>query len=428
MDRHFIERKLLSVLIFTDLFKMQTKLPMNYKKAKKTQDKRVRKLVRRAYEIPFYKERFDSVGVKPSDIKEGKDLAKLPLLTKAELREWMNEEAKKPGYESWYHDCTSGSTGNPMMILFSPREKAYNMANWFRVMLLYGYNPFFGKTMSPVSTHSQSGSQTTFLQKIGILRRQFIDNQQSEEDIIKQINEYKPDFLYSNKSTLMKIALYAKKNNIELHKPKWFCPTGEMLDTNAVNLLREAFGGMLVDSYGTTETGSVLTRKNGEPRYVTNTESFVMNIYDENDELSDSGRIVVTPLYLVDLPIINYVIGDSVKGKYEGEELVVTEVQGRLNDLIKHKNGKVTSYFEINKLLGEFHDIVQLRFIQKSYELLHIQCVKNQDVDTPIEEIEKRFTYELNQRFREPMEIEYEWMDVIPPDANGKLRTIISEV
>ena len=428
MDIHFIERKLLSVLIFLDLFKMQTKLPMNYKKAKRTQDKRVRKLAKKAYEIPFYKERFDSVCVKPSDIKEGKDLTKLPLLTKEELREWMKEEAEKDCYKNWYHDCTSGSTGNPMMILFSPREKAYNMANWFRVMLLYGYNPFFGKTMSPVSTHSQSGEKTTVLQKFGILRRRFIDNSKTEEELCKEINDYKPDFLYSNKSTLMKIALYAKNNNIVLHKVKYFCPTGEMLDDSAVKILREAFGGVLVDSYGTTETGSVLTRKNGEPRYVTNTESFVMNIYDENDELSDTGRIVVTPLYLTDLPIINYVIGDSVKGKYEGDELVVTEVLGRLNDLIKHKNGNATSYFEINKLLGEFDDVVQIRFIQKSYELLHIQCVKNTDKDTPVEEVEKNLTAELNKRLREPMEIEYEWMDLIPPDKNGKLRVIVSEV
>ena len=33
------------------------------------------------------------------------------------------------------------------------------MANWFRVMMCAGYNPFKGKTMSRKSAHSISGWQ-----------------------------------------------------------------------------------------------------------------------------------------------------------------------------------------------------------------------------------------------------------------------------
>ncbi len=425
---HELDRKLLSVHIFLDLFKMQTSLPMNYKKAKKTQDKRVCELAKKAYELPFYRERFEEAGVTPDDIKEAKDLAKLPLLTKDELREWMKSEDEKGGYDVWYHDRTSGSTGNPLMLLISPREKAYNMANWFRVMLLCGYNPFFGKTMSPVSTHSQSGQQKTILQKFGILRREFLDNSKSDKEIIEHINSYKPDFLYTNKSTLLKIALYSKNNNMPVHKPKCFCPTGEKLDDSSKKLLREVFGDGLIDSYGTTETGAVLTRFNESEPYVTNTDSFAVNVYGDDGELSDEGTIVITPLYCTDLPIINYVIGDRVKGHYENGELVIDEIEGRLNDYIRHSDGSVTTYFDINKMLGEFDDVVQIRFIQKSYSLVKVQCVKNIDKNTPKGEIENYLSAELNKKFKENMELEFEWMDSIPPDENGKLRVIVCEV
>ena len=73
---------------------MKTKIPEAFSGVMRTQDKRVRKLVKRAYEIPFYRKRFDEAGVKPEDIRTGDDLSKLPLLTKDELRAWMNEEAK----------------------------------------------------------------------------------------------------------------------------------------------------------------------------------------------------------------------------------------------------------------------------------------------------------------------------------------------
>ena len=64
-----LERKLVNVLLFFDLFKMKTKIPEDFSGVMRTQDKRVRKLVKRAYEIPFYRKRFDEAGVKPEDIR-----------------------------------------------------------------------------------------------------------------------------------------------------------------------------------------------------------------------------------------------------------------------------------------------------------------------------------------------------------------------
>ena len=89
-----LQRKLVNVFIFLDLARMEKKVPYDQKKVVPMQNKRVRRLVKKAYKIPFYKERFDKAGVRPEDIRTGDDLAKLPLLTKDELR---GEEAEKNG-------------------------------------------------------------------------------------------------------------------------------------------------------------------------------------------------------------------------------------------------------------------------------------------------------------------------------------------
>ena len=128
-----LERKLVNVLLFFDLFKMKTKIPEDFSGVMRTQDKRVRKLVKRA------RMRFHFTGRDLMRLEEARgysyrdDLSKLPLLTKDELRAWMNEEAKDPKYDCWFHDTTSGSSGIPLMLLVSPKEKAYNMANWFEL-------------------------------------------------------------------------------------------------------------------------------------------------------------------------------------------------------------------------------------------------------------------------------------------------------
>lgn len=424
-----LERKLVNVLIFTDLAKMKTKIPTDFSGVKKIQDRRVQKLVKRAYEIPFYKERFDAAGVKPEDIRCGDDLAKLPLLYKEDLRAWMKEEAKNPKYDNWYHDTTSGSSGEPLMILLSPKEKAYMMANWFRVMMLAGYNPFLGKTMSRKSAHSVSAGYDTALQRLGILRRGFLDQYASEEEMVRQVNEYKPDFLYMNKTELMRLCLYCHQNDVKIWQPKHFVPTGEKTDEIARKLFKEVLGPGIIDSYGTAEAGACMVKIGESPEYVVHNDSFVVNIYDDNDQLADDGKIVVTPLYKTDLPLINYSIGDKATSVKRDGVRFITSVQGRMNDFFRYDTGEVTTFFEIAPIIAHCTDILQIRFIQETYDTIHIQCVHNKEESTrTTAEIEAQLTQDLNHKFKHPFRISYEWMDVIPPDPNGKLRMIVCKV
>ena len=151
-----LQKKMGNVFLLLDLTKMTKKIPRNFSRVMDTQSRRLQKLMKKAYKIPFYRERFDAAGVKPEDIKTADDLVKLPVLTKDELREWMAKEIQNPKYKNWIVDTTSGSTGKPLSILFSPREKTYMRANWFRVMMVAGYNPFFGKTMSRINAHDEN--------------------------------------------------------------------------------------------------------------------------------------------------------------------------------------------------------------------------------------------------------------------------------
>ena len=114
----------------------------NCKKYKQKQDERLQKLMKAAYEIPFYKERFERSGTRPEDFKTAEDLYKFPLLSKDELRMWMDGEAEKypEKYKLWHVSPTSGSTGRPLRCLMSPKENAYLTANWLRVMTMAGFD------------------------------------------------------------------------------------------------------------------------------------------------------------------------------------------------------------------------------------------------------------------------------------------------
>ena len=69
-----LQKKLMNFYLLADLPKMLHKVPKNFSRAIEMQNRRVQILAQRAYEIPFYRERFDAAGVKPEDIRTGDDL------------------------------------------------------------------------------------------------------------------------------------------------------------------------------------------------------------------------------------------------------------------------------------------------------------------------------------------------------------------
>ncbi|MDP4121355.1 MAG: phenylacetate--CoA ligase, partial [Bacillota bacterium] len=55
---------------------------------KEIQSNNLKETVKRAYEnVPFYKQKFDEMGIKPEDIKSIDDLSKLPFTYKTDLRD-----------------------------------------------------------------------------------------------------------------------------------------------------------------------------------------------------------------------------------------------------------------------------------------------------------------------------------------------------
>ncbi len=76
---------------------------------------RLQMAVKRAYEsVPYYKRRFDELGIKPEDIKTLKDIEKLPFTTKDDLRDaYPFGMFAVPRKEIVEVHTSSGTTGKP---------------------------------------------------------------------------------------------------------------------------------------------------------------------------------------------------------------------------------------------------------------------------------------------------------------------------
>ncbi len=431
-----LSKKLTNVSTLFYLLVLDKHVPDNLAKVKKKQNRHVYKLMKRAYEIPFYRARFDANHLTPDDFHSSEDLAKFPVLTKAELRAWMKElyDTHPKERDSWDATSTSGSTGVPLTLYQSQREHACTNANWIRILMTFGYNPIFGKMLSFESSYRKEKQQRdSVLQRFGILqRRKLSETRCTEEgmpDVIRDLNDYHPDLICLRKNCIVRIALYAQEHGLAIKQPKWYIPVSEMVDEMTRSTLEKTFGKGLVDAYGSDETGSCIIKRPGKDYYDICNDTHVINIYDEQNHLANDGRVIITPLFKTDFPLINYDIGDIASSYVKEGIRFVTKIHGRLNDMVRHEDGTETSVLELRKISNGITGIAQFRFVQESYHDLRVELVRD-PIDTTYskEQISDFFLRKLHDIYGDEFRIRIDWLDVIPPDPNGKLRCFVCNV
>ncbi len=426
-------KKLTNLSTFGYLLVLDKDFSKPPKKIKKKQNRNVHRMMKAAYEIPFYRKRFDENNLTPDDFHCSEDLVKFPITTKADVRLWMKEmyDTHPDTRDSWDATSTSGSTGVPLRLYQSQREHACANASWIRTLMSFGYDPFFGKMISFESSYRTEKKQhDSILQKFGILQRRKLSEKRCVGDgmreVIAELNNYAPDLICLRKNCIVRIALYAQEHNITIRQPKWYIPVSEMVDEMTRSILEKTFGPGLVDAYGCDETGSCLVKRPGNDYYDACNDTHVVNIYDDHNQLANDGKVILTTLYKHDFPIINYDVGDIASSYVKDGIRYVTKIHGRLNDMVKHENGDQTSVLELRKIPNGITGIAQFRYVQDSFHDLRVELVRDpQDMTYSNEEISDFFMKKLTALYGDEFRIHIEWLDVIPPDPNGKLRCFI---
>lgn len=131
---------------------------MEIEEKEKLQLKLLKDTIKKAYEnVPFYKKRFDEVGIKPRNIKSLKDIEKLPFTTKTDLRDaYPFGMFAVPDEDIIEIHTSSGTTGKPTVSGYTEKDieiwseisaRAIAMAlgtKGDKIQNCYGYGLFTG--------------------------------------------------------------------------------------------------------------------------------------------------------------------------------------------------------------------------------------------------------------------------------------------
>ena len=96
---------------------------LSHEEIKKLQLERLQATVKHCMNSPFYKKRFEEIGLKPEDIKSLDDIRKIPFTTKQDLRDtYPFGIASAPLRQCVRLHSSSGTTGNPTVILHTQKD------------------------------------------------------------------------------------------------------------------------------------------------------------------------------------------------------------------------------------------------------------------------------------------------------------------
>jgi phenylacetate-CoA ligase len=392
------------------------------------QQAKLQKLIRHAYKnIPFYKDRFDSIGIRPEDIRTTADIKRLPVVEKEDLRKGILESASIPERSQWV--STSGSTGIPMRIPFLRRDHSLINLTWLRPLLAHGIPPG-ARTLEITGPHNIQ-LHSHWYQRLGLFRRKSISIFETEGRWIDSLFREQPDILWGYSGSLKILAQFLKKNKISGFSPRWIVGVSDLVDEDCRELIREVFKTELIDLYGAAETGCISWLCPTCKEYHINIDHLLVEFIKESHfaELDAPSKICVTNLHSFAFPIIRYEIGDlgfwSSKKPVCGRGLPLMKViEGRSDAAIRLSSGRRLSPMFFFGAMKKVEGLANWQVIQDEPGRLAIKVIADETNRFSGNDMKDR----LLKLIAEPIQIDIEIVRTIPEAPSGKQCAVISRV
>ncbi|MDT8417729.1 MAG: phenylacetate--CoA ligase family protein [Lutibacter sp.] len=305
---------------------------------------KLQELVVVAYENSvFYKNSFEVLGIKPSDIQSLEDLKKLPVTTKSDLLVYNKEIHTNLKFRKLFQANTSGTSGESLKFNREESADSFNKASAYRGYSWYNVNPwerngyFWGYNFSEMAV-----LKIRILDSLQNRFRIFNYRKESIDFFIKKLKNAK--YLHGYSSMVYETAKII--NSLNLERPtnlKMVKGTSEKIFEAYQEEIQQAFGQRMISEYGAAETG-IIAFECPKGKMHLNMEGVIAEEIDH--------EIVVTNLQMHAFPIIRYRLGDYIKlapktTKCECglQHLILEEVTGRIGQTVYGKNNTYPSLY-----------------------------------------------------------------------------------
>jgi len=416
-----------------DLYILQKNQWRSPEAIKQIQKKKLKKLVKHAYQnVPYYRELFDSLKIKPQDIRKLEDLYLIPLTSKEQMQELSLTEkiAENIDIKGCKSSTTSGTTGIPLKIYSEPADRTSINLSWIRAFLTSGMRPWY--KMAAFSGERSVNEKKSWYEYLGLMRRKEISNWDKPEIWIEKLRKWKPHVLAGDTVTLKLLGEAVQESQIKDISLKMIFNSAVLMDDFSRQFLESVFQSKIIDIYGSDEGGCLAWECEKCSGYHICSDMVIVEILENGKPVSpgQEGEVVITNLHSYAMPFIRYkqedVVVLSKKKPVCGRSFPLLEhIMGRTEDFIILRNGRKIPpqpfYHAIKTVTG----VRKWRIVQESIDKLTVRIEPQRDFDRYSRQM---IESNLNKLLKDEIKIEIFLVDSIPRDPSLKFRTVSSKM
>ena len=440
----------LSKVLKSYLFEIDRLRKINDEELRNYQNKQIKKMVKFAFTVPLYHDKYKKSGIYPDDINTIEDLKKIPTVSKDDFKNYYPNGivSSKINKNKLIQVSTSGTTGKILTIYVDMFDIVVGLFGYIRSLREHDINWRKDKLtiIADFAPHTvetgyiNRGLQSRLISNIFLKNMQWLNTNDPPEEVIKKIDNFKPDFIGGYIGMLGHLALLKEKGFGKNISPRVVAATGAPLNLPLKNLIEKSFNAKIFESYGSTESGPIaFTCKNN--KFHVMSDLVYLEFFKDGLPVKsgEAGKLIVTKLYGKGTPIIKYdaindivaplldlcdcgLSGSLLKKIYGRDDISIYTADGRIllpasfGDIF----GKILYELKTNKLKN-------VRIIQHSLSKIEIQVVIDENLREKEPSVEKIFSV-IEDGFKEKIGKNVEFVTKEVKNIDKNKPRIISKV
>ena len=417
------------------------------------QFKQLSALADHAYkQVPYYQDRLRKAGFRPGKPIDEDIWGRLPVLTRAEVRELGDKLHAKTYPPLFGHSgiaTSGGTTGLPVRVKKTAIDNLMWEAAVLREQIWHEERPegtyvvirgmdiskFTQEQISELkSAHGlmspDVGPPTSMIWHTGKLGRIHINQPTAEH--VEFILKTQPTHLIIFPSSLRLILNYFIQHSLRMTSLKSVKALSEKVDDDLRQMCEAVFGCKITHNYTANETGYIAIQCPQSNGFHVQSELVLCEVVDEKHlycQPGQIGRVLITPLHNYAMPLLRYEVGDEAEVgnlcSCKRGLPVLNQIIGRMGDYVTLKSGARRRLTYNGYKLASIQAIKEYQLVQKNLETIEIRLVTNRDL-TPHELANIQTV--MDNAFGDEFKIEIIFHEALARTPSGKFRTFINNV
>ncbi|WP_447153600.1 phenylacetate--CoA ligase family protein [Nakamurella sp. GG22] len=393
------------------------------------QERKLRALVQvAARRSPFYRDWFRTADVRPRDIQSLDDLTRLPLLSRRDLADRVDDFLVYPRRLMW-PARSSGTSGSVVTAYRTPGSSVYELAFLERQWRWFGLPSDARRVILRGSSFAsdQHGKPTKPLPGANQL---FVSSYQLTPDNIRPIAEeiraFEPHAVEGWPSSITLLATLLRECDLRM-PVRAIITSSEVMSPGQLRLMREVFGGPIVDHYGQTERVAMAGGCEQGGYHVFPDYGIVELLPVPG--VRDRWEIVGTPLHNWGFPLFRYRTGDEIGPAGAGPCPCgraferIGAIDGRVEDSFVAADGRPLPL--PSTILDDLTGLRMAQIAQLSKGRFEVRVVPGvrYDADRTTQQVLRN----VDRYFGKGQEVSVRTLSTLPDPASGKFRCVVVE-